>query len=105
MTHVMHWDDPPAKFQLDSPFVTAGLGTAETPGQPPRSCRLRNVKPFECYTIEFALSGTTLFRAWRIEDLPEKRARLTQRITLEGENATAYRAEVEQAFVPNLEPG
>ena len=39
------------------------------------------------------------------EDLPEKATRFTQRITLEGEKATEYRAEVEQAFMPNVLPG
>jgi polyketide cyclase/dehydrase/lipid transport protein len=105
MTDVANWDDPPAQFRLEEPFATGGRGTTEMPGQPARHWHLRDVKPIESYTIEFPLAGAMLSFAWRFSEIPEHRTRLTQRVTLEGENASEYLADIQQAFRSSLAPG
>jgi Polyketide cyclase / dehydrase and lipid transport len=105
LTDVTHWDDPPAQFRLEGPFATGGCGTTEMPGQPPRHWQLRDVQPIESYTIEFSLERAILSFVWRFRGLPDGRTLLTQQITLEGENASAYLADVQQAFTSNLAAG
>jgi hypothetical protein len=105
MTDVSHWDDPPAQFRLEGPFATGGRGTTEIPGQPSRSWRLRDVHPMESYTIEFSLDRATLSFMWQFRALPDGRSCLSQRITLEGKNAVAYVADIEQAFTSSLALG
>jgi hypothetical protein len=105
MADVTHWDDPPARFRMEGPFVTGGRGITEIPGQPSRCWQLRNVQPIESYTIDFSLDRATLSFSWRFKGIPEGRTCLTQHITLAGENAAAYVAEVQQAFASNLAPG
>ena len=75
------------------------------PGQPPRRWQLRDVQPIESYTIEFSLDRAVLSFVWRFRGLPDSRTRLTQRIVLEGENASAYLTDVQQAFTSSLAAG
>jgi polyketide cyclase/dehydrase/lipid transport protein len=105
MADVAYWDDPPAQFRLEGSFVTGGRGTTEMPGQPPRRWQLRDVQPIESYTIEFSLDRAVLSFVWRFRGLPDGRTRLTQRIVLEGENASAYLTDVQQAFTSSLAAG
>jgi len=105
MSDVANWDDPPAQFRLEGVFVTGGRGTTEMPGQPPRHWQLRDVQPIESYTIEFPLDRAVLSFVWRFRPLPDYGTRLTQRVTLEGENASAYLADVQAAFASNLAAG
>jgi Polyketide cyclase / dehydrase and lipid transport len=105
MSHVTNWDDPPAQFELDGPFVTGGWGTTKMPGQPAQRWQLRDVRPMESYTIEFPLDGATLLFEWRFNPLPDGRTRLTQHIALKGEDASAYLADVQGTFASNLAPG
>ena len=105
MTDVANWDDPPAQFRLEGPFVTGGCGTTEMPGQPPRHWQLRDVQPIKSYTIECSLDRAMVSFAWRLRGLPEGKTRLTQCVTLEGENASAYLADVQQAFTSSLAAG
>jgi hypothetical protein len=105
MTDVANWDDPPAQFRLEGPFATGRCGTTEIPGQPPRHWQLRDVQPIESYRIEFSLDRAIISFTWRFQGLPDGRTRLTQCITLEGENAAAYLADVQQAFTSSLAAG
>ncbi len=68
-------------------------------------CRYR--LPGRAYTIE---GGSWFERAhllvhWRFEALSERRARLTQRLELCGENAATYVEGVRASFEPHLESG
>jgi hypothetical protein len=105
MTDVKNWDDPPAQFTLHGSFVSGSSGTTELPGQEPRQWRLREVKPQDSYTVEIALEGATILCRWVFAEGPVGQTRLTQLITLQGENASSYRDEVQQVFGPGLEPG
>jgi hypothetical protein len=105
MTNVKNWDDPPAEFKLDGPFATGSTGTTEISGQPPRQWQLKDVSPPETYTIEIVLPGAAISCKWMFSELPSNRTRLTQHITLEGENASSYTDDVQRAFAPGLAPG
>jgi hypothetical protein len=105
MSDVRNWDDPPARFALDGPFVSGGQGTTEMPGQPVRHWQLRDVRPGESYTVEFPLDRAVLWFEWRFEEIGGGRARLTQRVLLEGENAATYLTDVQGSFSSSLEPG
>src|SRR3954466_7705900 len=105
MTNVANWHDPPAQFRLEGPFATGGRGTTEMPGQPPRHWQLRDVQPIESYTIEFSLDRAMVSFAWRFRGLPDGRTLLTQCIILEGENASAYLADIQQVFTSSLAAG
>jgi Polyketide cyclase / dehydrase and lipid transport len=107
MTDVRNWDDPPAEFALDGPFAAGSRGTTRMPGRPLALWTICDVEPGRAYTIE---SGSFLERAllrfhWRFDPISDRKARLTQRVELCGENAAAYVAEVRAGFEPNLEPG
>jgi hypothetical protein len=105
MSQVANWDDPPAQFELDGPFVTGGQGTTQMPGQPTQHWQLREVRPMESYTVEFLLDRATLSFEWRFNALPDGRIRLTQHIALQGENASAYLTYVQGVFTSGLAPG
>ena len=105
MTNVANWDDPPAEFELDGPFVAGSRGTTRMPGQETRRWRLRDVSPMTSYTTEMALDGAAMSFQWRFDGLPGGRTRLTQHIVIEGENAAAYVAQVQTAFTSTLAAG
>ena len=107
MTDIRNWNDPPAEFALEGPFVEGTRGTTQMPGQPLAFWTIRGVDPGRGYTIE---GGSFFERAvllvhWRFDPLSERTARLTQRMELRGENAATYVDEINSAFEPNLEPG
>ena len=105
MSDVRNWDDPPAEFTLHGVFVSGVQGTTRMPGQSARQWQLRGVTPIESYTIKFPLDGASIFFKWQFNGLPGGRTRLTQHISVEGENASTYAADVKQAFAPSLAPG
>ena len=107
MTDIRNWNDPPAEFALQGPFVEGTRGETQMPGQPVASWTIRNVDPGRGYTIEGGafLERAVVFVHWRFDPVSEHRARLTQRMELLGENAAAYVDEIKSMFEPNLEPG
>jgi Polyketide cyclase / dehydrase and lipid transport len=102
LTDVRNWDDPPAQFVLDGPFADGSQGTTLMPGQEPLQWRIRDVRPEQSYVIETQLERATLSFEWCFDAVSERRTRLTQRIVLSGDNATAYAEEVEASFGANL---
>jgi hypothetical protein len=106
MADIRNWNDPPAEFALDGPFVDGARGSTQMPGRPTVSWTLCNVVPGRGYTIESSALERAVLRAhWRFDRLSEGTARLTQRMELAGENAAAYVDEMQSLFEPNLEPG
>ena len=105
MTNVANWDDPPAKFELDGPFIAGTSGTTRMPGQEPRRWRLREVNPMKSYIIDTTLDQAAMSFEWRFEENADGGTRLTQRILLGGENAAAYVAQVQSAFASNIAAG
>jgi hypothetical protein len=101
---VSNWDDPPAAFELLGPFQAGSRGITRIPGQPPIEWFLREVRPPHMATIAIPLVQAVLSFEWRFDGLPDGRTRISQRITLEGENAEAYRSQVASTFAVTVWP-
>jgi len=85
-TNVANWNDPPAKFELDGPFVVGSRLTTNLPDQTMHSL-IRYVDPGQAATIEMQLPDGTVSFHWLFEDLSEMRTRITQRLNLLTTNA------------------
>ena len=105
MTDIRNWNDPPAEFALEGPFVEGTRGTTQMPGRSLVFWTIRHVEAGRAYTIEGSLERAVFLVHWRFDPLSERTARLTQRMELLGDNAAAYVDEIKSAFEPNLEPG
>lgn len=104
-TDIKNWDDPPAKFQLDGPFAKGSWGTTRLPGQEPMRWRIRDVQPGTSFTIEMLLDRAVLSFEWIFDVMSNRRTRITQRIILSGDNATAYADQVRAGFGSTLAGG
>jgi Polyketide cyclase / dehydrase and lipid transport len=105
MSDVANWDDPPAQFELDGPFADGTQGTTRMPGHGDRHWHLREVVVMRRYTVEFAVQGGRLLFRWQFDGLPGGKTRLTQRVVLEGENASQYVRDLQEALGASLGPG
>ena len=104
-TNIETWHDPPAQFQLDGPFADGACGTTRVPGQPQVHWQIRDVRAGESFVIDMSLDRAVLSSAWRFEALSDRRTRMTQRLTLSGDNASAYVAQVDAGFGANIGDG
>ena len=104
-TDVKNWDDPPAHFQLDAPFASGSWGTTVLPGQPPLRWQIRDVRPHTSFVIDIPLDKAVLSFEWRFDAVSNRRTRITQRIVLSGDNATAYEEHVHANFGATLGDG
>ena len=104
-TDVKNWDDPPAHFQLDGPFASGSWGTTVLPGQEPWRWQIREVRPGRSFIIEMLLEGAVLSFEWRFDAVSDRRTRITQRIVLTGDHATAYATQVSTLFGLTLADG
>ena len=105
MTNVSNWEDPPARFRLEGPFIAGQRGVTEMPAQSPLEWRLEVVDPVSSYVIRFSIEQGILSAAWRFTELSGGRTRLTQRISFAGDAATEYVEQVRQAFESSLAAG
>jgi len=104
-TDITTWKDPPATFGLDGPFAAGSRGTTLLPNQAPLHWLIREVHPQKSFVIEMPLDRAIFASEWRLESVSERRTKMTQSITLSGENANAYVAQVEAGFGPTLSEG
>ena len=104
-TDITTWDNPPARFELEGPFVTGAEGKTILPGQPPLRWFLRDVQPNALFAIEMPLDCAAVFFEWRFQAIDDRRTRLTQRIGVAGENAAAYADQVRAGFGATLVDG
>ena len=104
-TDIKNWDDPPAQFQLDGPFASGSWGTTFLPGQEPLRWQIRDLRPGVAFIIEVPLDGAVLSFEWLFDAVSNHRTRITQRIVLSGDNATAYVNQVQAGFGSNLPDG
>jgi hypothetical protein len=93
-TNVGNWVDPPAEFRIEGPFAPGSRLISSVPGQDPWHSVIREVQPGTAASIEMQLAGAVLRFDWRFDELPAHRTRITQRLTLAGENAAGYRDKV-----------
>lgn len=104
-TDITTWNDPPATFLLDGPFIEGARGATLMPEQEPLVWWIRDVQPGHSFAIEMPLNRATLRFEWHLETVTERRTKLTQRLILSGPNADAYRQQVEAGFGASLAPG
>jgi hypothetical protein len=104
-TDIANWNDPPARFELDGPFIAGSRGTTLLPGQQPLQWSIREARPRRFFVLEMQLDGAVLTFEWRFDALSEHRTKMTQRIVLAGENAQTYAKQVEAGFGPSLADG
>jgi len=104
-TDVKNWDDPPAQFQLDGPFAEGSYGTTRLPGREPMRWHIRDVRPGTSFIIDLPLDRAVLSFEWVFDAMSNRRTRITQRIVLSGDNATAYVDQVRAGFGPALPEG
>jgi hypothetical protein len=104
-TDIANWNDPPARFVLDGPFIAGSRGTTVLPGQEPLHWSIREVRPLTTFVLEMQLDKALLTFEWRFDGLSEQRTRMTQKIVLSGDNAAAYVEQVEAGFRPSLAGG
>src|SRR5262249_44638720 len=104
-TDIRNWDDPPAEFQLDGPFASGSWGTTRLPGQEPGRWQIRDVRPPTFFVVDMPLDRAILSFEWAFEPVSERRTRMTQRIILWGDNATAYTEHVRASFGSTLHDG
>jgi hypothetical protein len=91
-TNVANWNDPPASFHLDGPFVVGSQLTTSLPGQTLHSV-IRNVIAGREAIIEMQLPDAILSFQWKFEMLSQHRTRIIQRLVLSGPNAEAFVAQ------------
>ena len=104
-TDIKNWDDPPAQFQLDGPFAKGSWGTTRLPGQDPMRWQIRDVRPGTSFIIDMPLDRAVLSFEWVFDAISNRRTRITQRIVLSGDNATAYVDQVRAGFGSTLPDG
>lgn len=104
-TDTANWNDPPARFVLDGPFIAGSRGTTMLPGQEPLYWSIREVRPFTTFVLEMQLDKALLTFDWQFHELSKQRTRMTQKIVLSGDNASAYVAQVEAGFASSLADG
>jgi hypothetical protein len=104
-TDIATWNDPPATFLLEGPFIAGSQGTTLLPGQQPLHWNIREVQPLKAFILEMQLDKALLTFEWRFDPLSEQRTRMTQRIELSGDNEAAFAEQVEAGFRPGLADG
>lgn len=104
-TNIANWNDPPAKVVLNGPFIAGARGTTLLPDQAPLHWTIREVRQPKSFVIEMQLDGAVLTFEWRFDGLSEHRTRMTQKISLVGDNANAYVQAVDAGFRPGLADG
>jgi hypothetical protein len=104
-TDVSTWDDPPATFSIDGPFVVGAHGVTTMPGQPAVRWRVGDVRFEESFVIDIKLDGAKIAFTWMFAESCVGSTRLTQRIELSGTNAGAYAELVRAGFGSTLRDG
>jgi adenylate kinase family enzyme len=104
-TDVANWNDPPATFAMNGPFVKGARGTTVLPGQEPMTWWVRDLHKEHSFVIEMPLKNAILSFEWQFSARSDDVTRITQRIVLAGPNAAAYTRHVDGAFGATLADG
>jgi hypothetical protein len=63
-TDIATWNDPPARFALDGPFIEATRGITLLPGQEPVGWSIGEVRPGKSFVLEMQLDRALLTFEW-----------------------------------------
>jgi hypothetical protein len=102
---VSNWNNPPATFMLNGPFAAGSQGETPVPEQSPWVWWIRDVHTGRSFATEMALDRAMLRFEWLLGAGTRGTTKLTQRIILWGDNAAAYRDQVETGFGSTLADG
>ena len=92
-TNVDNWAavDPAVEWaKLEGPFIAGTIGRVKPRGADPNQWKLAEVEEGRRAVIEMALPGATVKFQWNFADMTGGGARITQKVTLEGERAAEY---------------
>jgi hypothetical protein len=92
-TNVDNWAvvDPAVEWaKLEGPFVTGTKGRTKPRGADPNEWKLAEVEEGTMAVIEIAAPGAIVKFHWSFADIPGGGARMTQKVTIEGERAAEY---------------
>ena len=104
-TDIVNWNDRPARFVLEGPFIAGSRGTTLLPEQEPLQWIIREIQPPRSFVIEMELDGAMLTFKWSFDALSEHRTKITQKIVLAGDNAQTYLQQVESGISSSLAEG
>lgn len=106
-TNVENWKlDPAIEWvTLDGPFQAGAHGTTKTREAEMVQWQITQVREQESATIEIPWPGVRARFSWRFEALSEARTHMTQQITLEGEQAEAFAAQMGAGFEQGVREG
>jgi hypothetical protein len=101
-TNVSNWaiDADVESLEIDGPFAAGSRGFTNSRSSGRIEWRIAEVHPGRA-VIEFPLAGAVGRFVWTFKDLGGGRTRMTQRCTIDGEQAAAYA----NAIGPSLEAG
>ena len=86
-------------------FVQIRERFVKIPGQAPMRWHIRDVQPGRSFVIDMPLDQAVLSFEWQFDAVADRRTRITQRIVLSGDNATAYAKQVQETFDATLGDG
>ena len=75
-TDIATWNDPPATFILEGPFIAGSRGTTLLPGQQPLHWNIREVQPLKAFILEMQLDRAILAFEWRFDALSRQRTKI-----------------------------
>jgi hypothetical protein len=106
-TSVENWVlDPAVEWvTLDGPFKAGAKGTTKTTGLELVRWDVVSVVEGEGAVIEIPVPGAVARFSWRFEELANDRTRLTQEITLTGDQANSYVGQMDAAFEQGIKEG
>ena len=92
-TNVDNWAavDPAVEWaKLEGPFIAGTKGRTKSLGADPNEWKLAEVEEGRRAVIEITAPGATVKFHWSFTDMTGGGARITQKVTLEGERAAEY---------------
>jgi hypothetical protein len=92
-------------IEIDGPFQPGARGVTQLAGGQRTDWMVSACDPEERAAIDVHLDGATVRSEWRFEPRPGGGSLLTQRMSLFGPNAEAYRDEVAAGFGPGMRDG
>ena len=106
-TNVGNWllDAAVEWVKLGGPFQPGSKGTTKTKDAQLVQWQIAEVSEGESALIEIPMPGATARFAWNLDELAEEKTRLTQLITLSGEQADVIMAQMTEGFEQNIREG
>jgi Polyketide cyclase / dehydrase and lipid transport len=106
-TNVNNWtlDSDIEWVWLEGGFCPGSKGTTKTKSSDLVQWRIAEVIEGKSAVIEIALPGAEASFAWKFEDLPETKTRLTQTITFSGEQADNFATQMSNGFEQGIRQG